>query len=40
MRSFNTRIFLAAGIERKISICTFSAAGWVSLGGTGIVSLI
>lgn len=37
IRSFNTRNLSAAGIARKISICTFSAAGWVSLGGTGIV---
>jgi hypothetical protein len=40
VRSFNTRNFSGADIERKISICTFSAAGWVSLRGTGIASLI
>jgi hypothetical protein len=36
IRSFNTRNLSAAGIDRRISICTFSAAGWVSLGGNGI----
>ena len=40
MRSFNTRNLSAAEIERKSSICTFSAAGWVSLGGIGIAFLM
>jgi len=37
MRSFNNRNLSEAGIERKISICTLSAVGWVSLGGADIL---
>jgi len=36
MRSFGTRNLSASDIERKISIWTLSAVGWVSLGGVGI----
>jgi hypothetical protein len=36
MRSFSARNLSAADIERKISIWTLSAVGWVSLGGAGI----